>query len=332
MGLSFSVMAMMQIGVLARFVTKHVDGIAGPTLLPPQERFPMLPTSADNKKLSKACHAIWKSNEALIAFFDRCTLKSWRQMEALKIFQPKSWIAAVKITSAMIMLSVYRILGERHRLNTDYLSAVSRAHGAHVISAEDVNQSRQLKELFQQSSQRALLSCRRVARLVEKLLQKPSLTFQTGGIFQRQMFAIAQFLARTELEKPAFGTESGADGASGSSSAAGRGFRAVDASPPPPSKAHVDPRSLSMHATGTFIPVVQPEPYNPSPSDLYDLALDFDAPLPVYDAEARRREVAACVEGLDQLGFAWPMEEELESVNNIVRGHGTGRRFGHALA
>ncbi|PWN18767.1 hypothetical protein BCV69DRAFT_314331 [Microstroma glucosiphilum] len=331
MGLSFSVMAMMQIGVLARFVTKHVDGIAGPTLLPPQERFPMLPTSSDNKKLSKACHAVWKSNEALIAFFDRCTLKSWRQMEALKIFQPKSWIAAVKITSAMIILSVYRILGERHRLNADYLSAVSRAHGAHVISSEDAHQSRQLKELFQHSSQKALLSCRRVARLVEKILQKPSLTFQTGGIFQRQIFAIAQFLARTELEKSA-SMGMGADGAAGSSSAVARGLKTAEASPPPPSKAHVDPRSLSMHATGTFIPVVQPEPYNPSPSDLYDLALDFDAPLPVFDAEARRREVSACTQALDQLGFAWPMEEELESVNNIVRGGGTGRRFGHALA
>lgn len=332
MGLSFSVMAMMQIGVLARFVTKHVDGISGPTLLPPQERFPMLPTSTDNKKLSKACHAVWKSNEALIAFFDRCTLKSWRQMEALKIFQPKSWIAAVKITSAMIVLSVYRILGERHRLNADYLSAVSRAHGAHVISAEDISQARQLKELFQLSSQKALMSCRRVARLIEKLLQKPTLTFQTGGIFQRQIFAIAQFLARTELQKPTFPTESGADGAIGSSSIVERGTKAAEASPPPSSKTHVDPRSLSMHATGTFIPVVQPEPHNPSPSDLYDLALDFDAPLPVFNAEARRREVAACIEALDQLGFAWPMEEELESVNNIVRGDGTGRRFGHALA
>lgn len=340
MGLSFSVMALMQQGVLARFVAKHIDGINRPVLLPPQQRFPMLPSAADISKLTKAVHAVWKSNDALNAFFDRCTLKAWTQMEALKIFRPKAWIASVKTTSAMLNLSVYRILGERHRINAAYLQAVSQTHGSHVISADDLAQSQALRELFEMSSQRAFISCRKVARLVEKLLAKPSLTFQTGGILLRQLFAVAQFLARTPSEDSnnwpqpsavdpaaiasgAAWTQSDSDVWSASNSSF---FAGLGSSSSQQSQQHqqqllvgaggsIDPQALNI----SFIPTVQPEP-PPSPSELVHLAMGYDDPLAPYDASAKVREVNCCLEALDQLGFAWPMESEIESVRGILRG------------
>lgn len=352
MGLSFSVMALMQIGVLSRFVTKHIDCINPPTLLASADRFPVLPTAATNRKLEKACHAVWKSNDALNAFFDRCTLKAWNQMEAMKIFQPKVWIASVKVTSAMLTLSVYRILGERQGLNQAYLQAVSNAHGAHVISAEDLAQSQALKELFDLSRQRAFITCRKMARLTQKLLAKPSLTFQTGGILLRQLFAVAQFLARTPVEKdnsppvpdpaaamseaawaqsdtPAWSRETGGAGASPTMMHQQQQHQQHQQSTQlAPST--VNPRALTISSAGTFIPTVRPEA-PPSPSELVSLAIDYDAPLGPFDAEAKTREVNACLEALDQLGFAWPMEEEIESVRGIMRGE-AGRRFGHVLA
>lgn len=325
MGLSWSVMALMQIGVLARFVTKHIDGIVGPDLLPPQDRFPMLPTAVENRKLRKACEAVWKSNDALMTFFDRCTLKAWTQMEALKIFQPKSWIAACKSTSTMITLNIYRILGERHRLNALRLDGISKAHGSQVISAEDRAQSQALRELFESSCIRALLSCRRMARLVAKLLQKPDLTFQTGGIFLRQIFAIAQYLARTPIEEASPTSPTKTD----STGAAGR----LPSSSPAPGNAAVDPRNVSSTAvppTGMFIPNVKPDQQE-APSDLYSLAFGFDAPLPPFTAEQRKKEVESCLVALDQLGFAWAMEDEIESVKSILLRGESGKRFGHAL-
>lgn len=353
MGLSFSVMALMQLGVLSRFVTKHIDGIQGDTLLPPQERFPVLPTSADNRKLAKATHAVWKSSDSLLAFFDRCTIKAWNQMEALKIFQPKVWIASVKMTSSMLLLSVSRILGERHRMNASYLQAISKAHGAHVISATDRNESQALRELFEQSCQRAVISCRKMARLTEKLLQKPSLTFQTGGILLRQLFAVAQYLARTAAEEPnappSFDPSAAVSGAAWtqsdmhawdrsssskiggpSSSPASMPRSAATATVPPPQPASVNPAALSISSAGTFIPTVQPEA-PPSPSELVSLAMDYDSPLPPFTAEQKTREVNACLEALDQLGFAWSMEEEIESVKRVMRGE-RGKRMGYVLA
>lgn len=345
MGLSFSVMALMQIGVLSRFVTKHIDNINPPELLPPSDRFPMLPTAAANRKLEKACQNVWKSNDALNAFFDRCTLKAWNQMEAMKIFQPKVWIASVKVTSAMLTLSVYRILGERHKLNGAYLQAVSDAHGAHVISAEDLAQSQALKELFEHSCQRAFIACRKMARLTQKLLSKPSLTFQTGGILLRQLFAVAQYLARTPVEKdnsppvpdPAAAMSQAAwahsDTVAWSRDAAVGGSAGAEGSSSQQQllqQQTINPRALTISSTGTFIPTVRPEA-PPSPSELVSLAMDYDAPLPPFDSEAKAREVNACLEALDQLGFAWPMEEEIESVRGIMRGE-AGRRFGHVLA
>ncbi|CAO1613085.1 unnamed protein product [Parajaminaea phylloscopi] len=327
MGLSFSVMAMMQVGVLARFITKHVDSIAPPVLLSPQDRFPMLPTASDNHKLARAVHAVWKSNDALNAFFDRCTVKAWTQMEALKIFKPKAWIATVKVMSAMLNLSVYRILGERHRINAAYLQAVSQTHGAHVISHEDLMQSQALRELFETSSMRALISCRKVARFVGKVLAKPSLTFQTGGISLRQIFPVAQFLARSPVEDnvdvrqphdPALDLSGAAWSQSHNA-----GWRSMDASGPAgtglagSAVVSIDPQALDVSLAGTFIPNVLPEA-PPAPSELVSLAMDFDAPLTPFTAEQKSREINACLEALEQLGFAWPMEEEIESIRGIL--------------
>lgn len=308
MGLSYSVMAMLQVGVLARFVTKHIDNITVQDHAPPQERFPMLPSGTDMLKLTRACHAAWKSNDALIEFFDRCTLKSWHQMEALKIHQPKVWTASVKICSAMVTLSIFRILGERQRLNAAYLQAVSETHGSHVIAADDIVQSQALRNLFEESRQKTLIVCRRVARMVEKMHRRPDLTFQTGGVLLKQLFAVAQFLARSPI--------------SGSGSGSGEGAQSPLLQLPlgsqPSSSIAADAKQRhNLTTTGTFIPNVRPEP-PASPSELYGLAMAYDAPLPVFTAEAKESEVGACLTALELLGFAWPVEEEVQSVNNLM--------------
>lgn len=311
MGLSFSVMALMQIGVLGRFVTKHIDNITIADHPPPQERFPMLPSAADNAKLSRACHAAWKSNDALIDFFDRCTLKSWHQMEALKIHQPKVWTAAVKVSSAMVTLSIFRILGERQRLNAAYLQAVSEAHGPHAIAAEDIVQSQALRNLFEQSRQKTLTICRRVARLVQQMHRRPSLTFQTGGILLKQLFAVAQFIARSPTATDA-DQSSAVEPFLSVSSGGGSGSQMS-------SSGEWDSRQRqNLATTGTFIPTVRPEPPS-SPSELYGLAVAYDAPLPRFTAEAKHAEVEACLLALEQIGFAWPVEAEVQSIKALMQ-------------
>lgn len=311
MGLSFSVMSLLQIGVLSRFVIKHIDNITSSNYPPPQERFPMLPTAADNLRLQRACHAAWKSNDALIDFFDRCTLKSWHQMEALKIHRPKVWIGAVKVSSAMVTLSIFRILGERQRLNATYLQAVSETHGSHAIAADDIAQSQSLRQLFEESRQKTLTVCRRVARLVQKMHRRPSLTFQTGGILLKQLFAVAQFIARSpanldndfggqDPSEPFLQLPNGAGMASG-------GSQQLDTK-----------QKLNLATTGTFIPTVRPEA-PASPSELYDLAMSYDAPLPKFTREAKQSEVGACVSALEQIGYAWPVESEVQSIKMLMQ-------------
>lgn len=308
MGLSFSVMSLLQIGVLGRFVTRHLDNIVSPDHPPPQERFPLLPSASDNIKLARACHAAWKSNDALIDFFDRCTLKSWHQMESLKIHQPKVWVAAVKISSAMIILSTFRILGERQRLNAAYLQAVSEAHGPHAIAADDIAQSQALRDLFEEARHKTLTICRRVARLMQKMHRRPSLTFQTGGILLKQLFAVAQFIARSPVA-----TADEQQRAAPESVLGAHGFAA-----PFPA---VQPESLQQNnlaTTGTFIPTVRPEA-PASPSELYGLAAAYDAPLPTFTAEAKEAEVEACLLALEQIGYAWPVDAELQSIRTLMQ-------------
>lgn len=335
MGLSFAFMAQMQIGVLARFVTKHIDSIEGPALPSAQERFPLLPTEADNRKLAKACQAVWKSNEALTAFFDRCVRKSWPQMEHRKVIRPTSWLISVKATSTALNLMVYRILGERHKLNAAYLHAVSQAHGPQVISAEDLSQSQTLRELFEYSCQKTLSSCRKLVRLLSKLLQNPGLTFQTGSIALRQLTGVALFLARMPVEgagqmgqQQSNFADISADLASWVPLQQSGASAETSLKPSPPTyslplpeqeRGHIDPRSLGSSSSNPSLADEFAERPT-SPEHIYNLATDYDAPLQPFDAEAKRREISVVLEAVSQLAFAWPLEEEIDLIKAALRG------------
>lgn len=93
--------------------------------------------------------------------------------------------------------AVYRVLGERNQINMAYLTALTLQRGPEARSADDLAQARALRDLFERSRERTLVSCRRMAKLVEFLL--PRRVFQTGGVMLRQLLPVAQFLARELL-------------------------------------------------------------------------------------------------------------------------------------
>lgn len=83
---------------------------------------------------------------------------------------------------------------------------------------------------------------------------------------------------------------------------------------------------LNVSAAGGAIPGIKPEAI-PPPSELVSMALDFDSPLLPFTAQSKPQEVNACLEALEQLGYAWPMEEEVASLCGILNGDPVQRRF-----
>ncbi|KAK0547683.1 hypothetical protein OC844_007119 [Tilletia horrida] len=209
MGLTFSIMAMTQIGALSRFVAKHIDRTEGvPAGASATDRFPLLPTAGDMKKLTRACNAVWQGTDALLQFFDKCAARSRDDMDRLKPFQPLPWIAMLKMCGAMLDLAVYRVLSERYGVNAAYMAAITRqiqmSNGTTInpkirpLSEEDFEQAKILRHLFEKGRNRAMIRSRRTAHLAAFLLRKN--VFQFGGVIMRQFFAVSQFLARMPCE------------------------------------------------------------------------------------------------------------------------------------
>ncbi|CAD6893533.1 unnamed protein product [Tilletia controversa] len=242
MGLTFSIMAMTQIGALSRFVAKHIDRTQGvPAGASATDRFPLLPTAGDMKKLARACNAVWQGTDALLQFFDKCAARSREDMDRLKPFQPLAWIASLKMCGAMLDLAVYRVLSERFGVNTAYMAAITRqmqmmsnggattsasaAAGAPVnpkirpLSEEDFEQAKVLRSLYEKGRIRAMIRSRRTAHLAAFLLRKN--VFQFGGVVMRQFFAVSQFLARMPVEDSSASGEGGAEGEEGGEPPAG---------------------------------------------------------------------------------------------------------------
>ncbi|PWN89951.1 hypothetical protein FA10DRAFT_266481 [Acaromyces ingoldii] len=318
MGLSFSILALMQVGALSRFLARHIDSI--PSTQPgltPRDRFPGTPTSAQVRKLEKACAALWRSIDSLLLFFDRCALEARTIMDGLRPFQPLGWIANIKIACAMLDLATFRILGERHQV-LDY------------SPSSDLAANEAVRLLLEKSRQRALTTCRGISRLVEFLL--PKRVFQTGGILLRQILPVAQFLART----PAIITTP-----TSSSSSLTSNSLLLD-----PSMLHgaaVDPRTLfTRHDTSSSSLLLTPPSASvESPSNAHTSGMEeadeaereketekkghipshiVEARLGPFDVDAKKREVGHCIEALAQLGYAWPsMEREIASVEHLLR-------------
>ncbi|KAN0063174.1 hypothetical protein ACQY0O_004338 [Thecaphora frezii] len=340
MGLTFVFMAQVQIGALSRFIAVHIDRLEGskpsippwqkpanaPTSpTPPSVRFPARPTLVQVQRLERACNAVWNSIDSLILFFDRCAAKARLSMDKVKPFRPLGWIAATKISGCLLYLTIIRVLGERYKTNAGYLAAMAQTYGSASISPEDREVARGLKELFDRGMQKALSSCRRTARLVEVLL--PLGVFQTGGLLLKQIFPVAQFLARI----PSIPNEAVAGLRNAALSGA---VSQVDQQP-----SFVDPQSLSHRPSAsatmdanqwlqpqTQLPTISPIKAAKRADDRVKGNDPFEEADPVSRAElgpfthsAKFQEVEACIEGLSQLGYAWDtMDREIDAIRGIL--------------
>ncbi|CEH14589.1 UNCHARACTERIZED TRANSCRIPTIONAL REGULATORY PROTEIN [Ceraceosorus bombacis] len=311
MGMSFCLLALVQIGALARFVTKHIDSplpTGSSLVIGPQERFGKRMTAADVHRLQKACNALWNSQQSLLLFFDRCTDAARAQMDRLTGFQPLTWIATIKVAAGMLDLAVYRILGERFHVQNAYVAAMSQAFPG-ASTSEDAGHAAALGHLLHRARERTLLSCRSIAHLVEFLL--PKRVFQTGGTIFSSFSAVAQFLIRTP---PTTTADVGTEGLDEDSCHADATASATSA--------HVDPRQLSGDARAL----------SPSHFDAADgstgmsseaklvsqIAVSKTEQLGPYDAAAKAREVGAVLEGLAQLGYAFDLSEQVASLEHLL--------------
>lgn len=363
MGLSFSILALMQIGALSRFLGKHLDnidvtpdldtlmssslGLSGldaripmggnASLLPPAMRFPMLPTQAELRKLMRACHALWKSIDALLLFFDKCALAAQHNMDTLHPFNPLGWIATIKVAGAMLDLCSFRILSERLQLAQTYLGAIRASSLPTSDPSERQDEDSrvmQLQTLQHMSQRRTLRGCRRIAKLTEHLLSKR--VFHTGGAILRHLVLVAQYLARSpsevsfdgELVMDSLSAPSPDSMAAPSSSAGGFG---------------IDPRSVFGGGGGNDSSSIVPDaagatatassPTGSAPaaaaaaaagasasSDRSVPAALFSADLEPFTLARKQHEVAVCLEAVAQLGYAWPgMDMEISLIEEMLR-------------
>lgn len=314
MGLTFSIMAMIQVGALSRFIAKHIDVVyeaTDATALAPHQRFPTILTPNQLRKINKACNAVWQSIDALMLFFDRCTTKAKEDLDRLgKLapFQPLGWIASIKICGSMLHLAIYRVLGERMRLYSDYLTEISKAHQKAQResgpSQEEFEQARALRELFETSRDRALVSCRRSARLIAFLL--PRRIFHTSGIILRQLFPVAQFLARSPSVQ-SDGSQGQGSNLSSSTSASAQG---------------IDPRRLSHSPTLAPSTNLPESDQHHSSEGLGQTHVPLNAAmaeLGPFDEEAKRLEVGWVIQGLEQIGYAWAdVDQQISSVESVL--------------
>ena len=313
MGLSFSILALMQVGALSRFMAKHIDNVpssveAGAPRHPDLHRTPDLPYVGEVRKLTMACHALWKSIDSLLLFFDQCSLKARKNMDNLQPFQPLGWIATIKIAGAMLDLATFRNLAER-------VEKASRAMGEgmrpEMQETVDVNS---LQALLIESQRRTLTSCRRIVKLVEFLLAKD--VFQTGGTVLRQLLPVTHFLARMpvtarqEHDSPHSHLlhHDGAD--------LFAALRQDVVSTHSPNQA-IDPKALFATPAG-HQDVAQVSTCD-DPRVAHIPAHIFTSQLEPFDAVRKRREVDVCLEALAQLGYSWPtMDVEIRTIEEIM--------------
>ncbi|PWZ02728.1 hypothetical protein BCV70DRAFT_144317, partial [Testicularia cyperi] len=346
MGLTFVIMTMVQIGALSRFVANHVDGIegrepsippwqrpAGAPVAPPPvaQRFSPRPQLNEVRKLERACGAVWNSLDSLMLFFDRCASKAKTTMDTLQPFRPLGWIATTKICGALLYLTIFRALGERHRANATYMATVTHSRGASAVSDEDRLVASTLKSLFDKSMERAILSSRKTARLIEVLL--PLGILQTGGPITKQIFPIAQFLAKipsvSDEHAQTSQTQAGKSDAlsatlAPSSSAAAAPSNFVD-----PQALHRTQPGNDGHqqrvATSSSSASFDPDLTNEQSASaqvhvLRELEDMHRVKLGPYTHSAKRKEVDALVEGLSQLGYAWDtMDREIRAIQDILK-------------
>ncbi len=347
MGLTFVIMTMVQIGALSRFVATHVDCVEtmkpsipswqrplGSSIapVPRADRFSPRPSLSEMRKLERACEAVWKSLDSLMLFFDRCASKAWSTMNSLQPFRPLGWVVCTKLCGSLLYLALFRALGERYRANAAFMATLSHTLGGYsAIPEEDKAVAASLKALFDKSMQRATVSCRKTARLIGILL--PLGILQTGGPVLKQIFPVAQFLAKI----PSVSDEQVNHRMNG------RDVATVgdphSAPSPLDSSNFIDPQALQQQQQQLVEQLVANEGqrenaaahshYNESLSDpstsahidvLRQLEGMHSLQLGPYTHTAKKNEVESLMEGLSQLGYAWDsIDRELGVIQDLLR-------------
>lgn len=340
MGLSFSILALLQVGALARFMNKHIDNIShsrpaiylGPgtglaSRQAPPDRFPMMPTPLEMRKLQRACFALWRSIDSLLLFFDECALKARENMASLHPFQPLGWIATLKITAAMLDLSTYRIIGERIHLARTYMQATATLSnngvggdigGVMGMQEMMMEQMTQLEALRSASQKRCWTSCRRIALMIEFLLSKN--VFQTGGLLMRSIVHIASFLVHQPAAPTATLTTLSDEGQQinpilGLHEPASEQDQST-------TQQSIDPRSIfGTGNTANSSPT--PTLSNQSNTDSAKGHIPeyvFTGQLPPFDATRKYHEVQLCLEAMAQMGYAWSgIDQEISQIQQALQ-------------
>lgn len=343
MGLSFSILALLQVGALARFMNKHIDNIShsrpaiylGPgsglaSRQAPPDRFPMMPTPLEMRKLQRACFALWRSIDSLLLFFDECALKARENMASLHPFQPLGWIATLKITAAMLDLSTYRIIGERIHLARTYVQATATLSdngvggdigGVMGMQEMMMEQLTHLEALRSASQKRCWTSCRRIALMVEFLLSKN--VFQTGGLLMRSIIHIANFLVHQPAAPAATLTTLTEEGQQ-INSILGLHEPGSEQEQSTTTQQSIDPRSIfgtgntaNPHPTSSSAPSDQTKA-DPTKDHIPEHV--FTGQLPPFDATRKYHEVQICLEAMAQMGYAWPgIDQEISQVQQALQ-------------
>ncbi|GAC95583.1 hypothetical protein PHSY_003159 [Pseudozyma hubeiensis SY62] len=346
MGLTFVIMTMVQIGALSRFLATHIDAAEGlkPSIppwqrpagesmapIPRSARFAARPSLAELRKLERACGAVWNSLDSLMLFFDRCASKAWSTMNSLQPFRPLGWIASTKLCGSLLYLALFRALGERHRANAAFMATLSHSLGGQsAVSEEDKMVAASLKALFDKSMQRSIVSCRKTARLIGILL--PLGILQTGGPVLKQIFPVAQFLAKI----PSVSDE---QWASRMGSHRGSSVETtLVASPSDPSN-FIDPQTLQQQH---FVEQVVAQEAQRNSAQAAESAEALNNPstaahlevlrqlegmhqlnLGPYTHSSKQTEVENLIEGLSQLGYAWDtMDREIGVIQDLLQSFG----------
>ncbi|PWN35663.1 uncharacterized protein FA14DRAFT_113681, partial [Meira miltonrushii] len=340
MGLSFSILALLQVGALARFMNKHIDNIShsrpaiylGPgsglaSRQAPPDRFPMMPTPLEMRKLQRACFALWRSIDSLLLFFDECALKARENMASLHPFQPLGWIATLKITAAMLDLSTYRIIGERIHLARTYIQATATLSnngvggdigGVMGMQEMMMEQMTQLEALRSASQKRCWTSCRRIALMVEFLLSKN--VFQTGGLLMRSIVHIANFLVHQPAASAATLTTLSEEGQQ-SNPILGLHEPASEQDQGSAQQS-IDPRSIfgTGNTANTSSATSASNQSNPESTDGHIPENVFTGQLPPFDATRKYHEVQLCLEAMAQMGYAWSgIDQEIAQVQQALQ-------------
>lgn len=343
MGLTFVIMTMVQVGALSKFLANHIDcpdGLepstpqwphsseASMAHIPRPSRFAARPSLAELQKLERACGAVWSSLDSLMLFFDRCASKAWSTMNSLQPFRPLGWIASTKLCGSLLYLAIFRALGERYKANAAYMATLSHTLGVYsAISEEDKAVASSLKALFDKSMQRSVVSCRKTARLIGILL--PLGILQTGGPILKQIFPVAQFLAKI----PSVSDEHVVSRIQGQPAYADDGL--IAAAPSSDSAGFVDPQALQqVKPTGQLVehdsrrgglPHAQSEAArHPSMRAQIEVLRQLEGmhqlDLGPYTHSAKMSEVQSLIEGLSQLGYAWDtVDREIAVIQELLR-------------